>query len=211
MPPLEFLTPFLLATAVFAFVPGTGMLYAVAQTISCGRRAGWWSAFGFHLAGLFHVTAAALGVSALLAVMPVLFVVMKCVGAAYLVWMGIGYLRQPVARPAASGQAGRRTARQALRDSFLVEIFNPKSVLFFMAFLPQYTDPSATLPVWIQVAMLGLVASALFTLSDAILIELSHLATGAMQASADLATILQKIGGVVLIGLGVRLALAETR
>ena len=80
MPSADLLIPFFLASAVFACVPGPGMFYAAAQTLASGRKAGWWSALGFHIAGFGHVAAAAFGVSALLAVVPALFTVMKLVG-----------------------------------------------------------------------------------------------------------------------------------
>ena len=93
VPSAELLIPFFLASAAFACVPGPGMFYAAAQTLASGRRVGWWSALGFHIAGLGHVAAAAFGVSTLLAVVPTLFTVVKLVGAAYLIWLGIRYLR----------------------------------------------------------------------------------------------------------------------
>ncbi len=145
MPPTDLLIPFLLATAVFASVPGSGMLYAAAQTLSLGRSAGWWSALGFHIAGLGHIAAAALGISALLTIVPALFTLMKFAGAVYLVWMGINYLTS--APPKIGGTAAKPTARKALRDSIIVEALNPKTALFYLAFLPQFTDISATLPI----------------------------------------------------------------
>ena len=93
MPAADLLIPFFLTSAVFACVPGPGMFYAAAQTLASGRKAGWWSAVGFHIAGIGHTAAAAFGVSTLLAVVPTLFTVMKLVGAAYLVWLGIKFLR----------------------------------------------------------------------------------------------------------------------
>src|SRR5687768_3968029 len=170
----EPLLPILLATAVFACVPGPGMLYAAAQTLSLGRRAGWWSAVGFHIAGLGQVAVAALGVSTLLAVVPALFIAMKFAGAAYLIWMGVKYLRGPRLSVSAARRSTVPTARRALRDSIIVEALNPKSALFYAAFLPQFTDASAELPVWMQIVVLGLLVNAMFTMTDALLIEMSH-------------------------------------
>src|SRR3546814_736284 len=111
MPSADLLIPFFLASAVFACVPGPSMLYAAARTLASGRRVGWWSALGFHLAGLGHVAAAAFGVSALLAVVPALFTVMKFLGAAYLIWLGISYLRGARAPVSAPRMAPVQTAR----------------------------------------------------------------------------------------------------
>ena len=185
------------------------MLYAAAQTLSLGRRAGWWSAFGFHIAGLGHVAAAALGVSALLAVVPALFAAMKFAGAAYLIWMGVKHLRNPRSRVAAASGSIAPAAHKALRDSVIVEALNPKSALFYLAFLPQFTDASADLPIWTQIVVLGLLVNAMFTVTDAILIEMSHAVATRLSASTRFIFVLQRIGGGMLIALGVKLALAR--
>ncbi|MGF1477599.1 MAG: LysE family translocator [Geminicoccaceae bacterium] len=211
MPSTDLLIPFFVASLIFAFVPGPGMLYAVAQTLARGRRAGWWSALGFHIAGVGHIAAAALGVTALLAVLPTLLIAMKLTGAAYLIWMGIGYVRSPSLSTPAVGREAATTTRKALRDSIVVEALNPKSALFFLVFLPQFTDSSADLPIWFQILLLGLVVNTLFTLSDAILIELSHALASSLSSSEHLLLILKRVGGAVLIGLGAKLALAEPR
>jgi len=210
MPTAELLLPFFLAAAIFACVPGPGMLYAAAQTFSLGRRAGWWSALGFHLAGLGHIAAAAFGVSALLAAVPTLFAAMKFAGAIYLICMGLRYLlSRRLPHPAATA-SDRRTAGKALRDSVIVEILNPKSALFYLTFLPQFTDTSASLPVWMQIAILGLIVNALFTLTDALLIEASHVLATRLGKRADFLIVLRRLGGGVLVALGVKLALARS-
>ena len=209
MPSAELLIPFFVATAVFACVPGPGMLYAAAQTLSLGRRAGWWSALGFHVAGLGHVAAAALGISTLLAVVPALFTAMKLAGAAYLIWMGIKYLKNPRLSVSAAGGSTASTVRKALRDSVIVEALNPKSALFYLAFLPQFTDASAEFPIWMQVVVLGLLVNAMFTMTDAILIEVSHAVATRLRASVRFVFVLRRLGGGLLIALGVKLALAR--
>ncbi len=211
MPSLELLIPFFLTSAIFACVPGPGMLYAAAQTLSLGRRAGWWSALGFHIAGLGHIAAAAFGVSALLAVVPALFTAMKLAGAAYLIWMGLRYLTGGrAALPAAAGR-GRVSARKALRDSVIAETLNPKSALFYLAFLPQFTEASAAFPVWLQIVVLGLVVNLLFSLTDAVLIELSHALASRLGASERILLVLRRVGGGLLILLGARLALTRAQ
>lgn len=209
MPPAEILIPFFLATAAFAFMPGPGMLYAVAQTVALGRRAGWWSAIGFHLAGCCHIAAAALGVSILLTILPALFMTMKLAGAAYLIWMGVKYLRSPATCGLDDASLKHRTHGRALFDSFIVEAVNPKSALFFFLFLPQFTDPTAAFPLWLQIAALGLAANMIFTVSDGILIETSQRIVRRLGASARVISCPQKIGGCLLIGLGLQLALSR--
>ena len=210
MPSADLLIPFFLASAVFACVPGPGMFYAAAQTLASGRKAGWWSALGFHIAGLGHVAAAAFGVSTLLAVVPTLFTVMKLVGAAYLIWLGIKYLRGARLLVSAPRKPPAPTARKALRDSVIVEAMNPKSALFYLAFLPQFTDSSAELPLWVQIVILGMIVNAMFSVTDAILIEMSHVATK-LRSSERFVLALQRLGGGVLITLGVNLALARNQ
>lgn len=211
MPSADLLIPFFLASAVFACVPGPGMFYAAAQTLASGRRAGWWSALGFHCAGLGHVAAAAFGMSTLLAVVPALFTVMKLVGAAYLIWLGIKYLRGARSLVAAPRRPPAPTARKALRDSVIAEAMNPKSALFYFAFLPQFTDSSANLPIWAQIVILGVIVNAMFSVTDTILIEMSHAVATKLRSSDRFVLALQRLGGGVLIALGVNLALARNR
>jgi threonine/homoserine/homoserine lactone efflux protein len=187
------------------------MLYAAAQTLASDRKAGWWSALGFHIAGLGHVAAAAFGVSTLLAVVPTLFTVMKLVGAAYLIWLGIKYLRGARLLVSAPRKPPAPTARKALRDSVIVEAMNPKSALFYLAFLPQFTDSSAELPIWGQIVILGMIVNAMFSVTDAILIEMSHAVATKLRSSQRFVLALQRLGGGVLITLGVNLALARNQ
>lgn len=187
------------------------MFYAAARTLASGRKAGWWSALGFHIAGLGHVAAAAFGVSTLLAVMPSLFTTMKLVGATYLIWLGIKYLRGTRRLVSTPHKPPAPTARKALRDSVIVEAMNPKSALFFLAFLPQFTDPSAELPIWGQIAILGVIVNAMFSVTDAILIEMSHAVATRLRSSERFVLALQRLGGGVLIVLGVNLALARNQ
>ena len=211
MPSADLLIPFFLASAAFACVPGPGMFYAAAQTLASGRKAGWWSALGFHIAGLGQVAAAAFGVSTLLAVVPTLFTVMKLVGAAYLIWLGIKYLRGGRSLITAPRKPPAPTARKALRDSVIVEAMNPKSALFYLAFLPQFTDSSAEFAIWAQIVILGVIVNAMFSVTDAILIETSHAVATKLRSSERFVLALRRLGGVVLITLGANLALARNQ
>ncbi len=209
MPSADLLIPFFVASAIFACVPGPGMFYAAAQTLALGRRAGWYSALGFHLAGFGHIAAAAFGLSVLLQIVPGLFTAMKLVGAAYLVWLGIKYLRRPPPIATMHATSASLTAGKALRGSVVVEALNPKSVLFYLAFLPQFTDPSEEFAIWTQVIVLGAVVNAMFTVTDAILIEMSHSVMRRLKSSARIARNFQRIGGGILVALGLNLAVAR--
>jgi len=209
VPPNDLLLSFFLATAVFAFVPGPGMLYAVAQTLAAGRRAGWRSALGFHLAGYLQIAAAAGGLSALLTAVPALFAAFKLLGAAYLIYLGLRYLLGGRRTLPQAVQPPGRSGRRALRDSFVVELLNPKSALFYLAFLPQFTDPTAAYPLWLQVAILGAAVNLLFSVSDAVLIETAHALASRLRRSASVIRRLRQVGGWILIGLGLHIALQK--
>lgn len=209
MPNIELLLPFFVASAVFACVPGPGMFYAAAQTMALGRRAGWLSALGFHFGGFFHISAAALGLAILLQTIPALFIVVKLAGAGYLIWLGIKYMRGLGFVDPSLGAVKQKTGGRALRDSIVVEILNPKSALFYLAFLPQFTDTTASLPIWAQVLILGAIVNVMFTVTDAICIELSDAAMKRIRASQRVTRAAQGVGGSILVALGLNLALSR--
>lgn len=208
MPGLELLIPFLLATAVFAYMPGPALLYTAAQTMAGGRRAGLMAALGLHLGGYVHVLAAALGLSTILDYVPELYAALKLCGAAYLIWLGIVMLWQKPA-PKMPFEQPRKTKRRALTDSFFVEMLNPKTALFFIAFLPQFADPSAGAPIGLQLLVLGIVVNLAFSSADVITVFLTSLIVRSVQRSNRGIRIIRKMGGLVLVGLGLRLAFAK--
>lgn len=207
MPSLDLLLPFFVATALFACVPGPGMLYAAAQTIARGRRAGWLSALGFHIGGYVHVVAAAFGLSLLLETVPLAYTAVKLAGAAYLVWLGLRFLLSPGA--AVVPRAAATPQRHALRDSIVVEVLNPKTALFYLAFLPQFTDVAAALPVWGQVLILGSIVSVMFSATDAVCILLAAQVARSLAASQWMARGARRLAGGIMIALGLRLATSE--
>lgn len=210
MPPSELLTPFLAATAVFAFTPAPGMLYMAVQTMFHGARAGWLSSFAFHLASYVHIFAAAFGVTVLLKTAPFLLIVLKLVGGCYLIWMGIRLWKRPKLDAPTVQSSKAKHSRQAFRDSLIVEILNPKSALFYFTFLPQFTTSDAVFPVWIQILALGVIANVAFSLTDIVCIVFSRLFAAKAVASARLFTWGRRIGGTILISMGARIA-TDTR
>jgi threonine/homoserine/homoserine lactone efflux protein len=98
---------------------------------------------------------------------------------------------------------------KALRDSIVVEVLNPKTALFYLAFLPQFTDISASLPVWAQILVLGAIVNVMFSITDALCIELSDAMTKRLVASHGAGRFAQRIGGSILIALGVNLAMSR--
>ncbi|MBF9033463.1 LysE family transporter [Rhodobacterales bacterium HKCCE2091] len=214
MPSINLLAAFFVATAIFAYMPGPAMLYAAAQTIARGRRAGWLAALGIHVGGYAHVLAAALGLAVLFDVVPTLYVAVKLAGAAYLVWLG---LRLILARDAAqdapdavaAATAEGRTARRAFRESMLVEVLNPKTAIFYVAFLPQFTDPAAALPIWAQLALLGTFVNVMFSSADVLCVLLADKVTTALRRSAAAGRWVRRAGGSILVALGVNLGLSR--
>jgi threonine/homoserine/homoserine lactone efflux protein len=144
---------FTLAALGLLLIPGPAVLYIVTRSVAQGRKAGLASVLGIELAGLCHSAAAAFGLSAILVASALAFSVVKYVGAAYLVYLGIRALLNKGAQDAGDGAPPRSTS-ELFRKGFVVNILNPKTALFFYAFLPQFVDPSRGSPV-VQILMLG--------------------------------------------------------
>lgn len=208
MPSLAHLLPFFVATLLIAVIPGPAILYTVAQTLARGRAAGFRAAAGIAVGDLVHVAAAAAGLSAIFRWSPTLFLVVKIFGAAYLVWMGIRMVKSRHAGDALP-QVAKKTARRAFAESVVVELLNPKTALFFIAFLPQFIDPAAGLPVWAQFVVLGLVVNAVFFAMDVAAILLTDQAMARLRRSERAARWLRVGSGSALVGLGAHMALSR--
>ena len=143
LPPWPLLSAFLVASLLLAITPGPGVLYIVTRSIAQGRRAGLASVAGVAVGNLANALGAALGLAALFAVSSTAFVLVKYAGAAYLVYLGIRIIRNPAPRRAVEAPARAATAR-ALRDGLVVALLNPKTTVFFAAFLPQFMAADAS-------------------------------------------------------------------
>lgn len=206
MPPIELLIPFLIATSVFAFTPGPGMFYMAIQTMAHGAKAGWLSSLAFHIASYLHIFLAAFGVTVLLAAAPVLLVLIKLAGAAYLIWMGLRMLMMKPAHPPAQKAYVKRPSSQAFKDSLIVELLNPKSALFYFAFLPQFTSQDAAAQVWLQIILLGTIANVMFSITDIVCIASARSVSLWVSSPAKVAAWGRKIGGGMLIAMGTKVA-----
>lgn len=204
VPPDHLLFAFVVATAAFAFVPGPSMLYAAARTVAAGRRAGLMASLGLHCGGYVHIFAAAAGLTLLLEAVPTLYVVVKLAGAAYLVWIGVGMLLNRGGHGAPV--VATTSARRAFVQSVVVEVFNPKTAIFYVAFVPQFTDPAAAAPVWMQFVVLGAIVNVLFGLGDLVAVMLAGLLSRRFAASSRVAAWTNRVAGAILVGLGLRLA-----
>jgi len=209
MPNIDLLISFFLASAIFAYIPGPAMLYATAQTIGGGKRAGWMAALGIHLGGYVHVVAAAFGLAILFKTVPTVYLVLKFVGAAYLIWLGIGLFRSGLPVNVTPDALPVKSPVKAFAESAMVEVFNPKTALFFLAFLPQFTDASAGLPIWAQLLILGTIVNVMFSSADVVCVLLSTQLMGFLNRSKKANRWAQRIGGGLLVGLGINLATSQ--
>jgi threonine/homoserine/homoserine lactone efflux protein len=196
---------FFLAALLLALTPGPGMAYVVARTAAGGRAEGLASCVGTGVGGMFHVCAAALGLSLLLAQSAQAFLVVKYVGAAYLLYLGIRLL---LARsPAAPGGVVAGGARRALFEGILVETLNVKTALFFLAFLPQFlVSGSEPVP---QLVVMGTACVALNTLADLGAVLGAVRLLGAGPTARRRSGLLRKVSGLTLVGLGLYVAAAR--
>ena len=197
---------FLFAALVLAVTPGPGIAYVVARTVAGGRAAGLASCIGTGLGGMLHVLAAALGLSLVLAQSAVAFNLVKYLGAAYLVYLGVRMLlrRESGVEVAPVSPGG---ARRALLDGVVVEALNVKTALFFIAFLPQFV--AASEPLVGQLVMLGSICVALNTAVDAAAVFAAERLLRSSTARSVRARLLTWTSGLTMIGLGAFLALAR--
>ena len=139
MPDSASLLTFTAAALVVLLIPGPGVLYIVARSVTQGRRAGIVSVLGLSAGALVHVLAATIGLSAILLASATAFNVVKLLGAAYLIWLGLNAIFGRRAEPNA-GTAMTRSAAGLFWDGVIISVFNPKIAVFFLAFLPQRSE-----------------------------------------------------------------------
>ena len=198
---------FLAAALLLAATPGPGIFYVLARTLAGGRREGFQSSFGTFFGGLFHVFAAALGVSAILAASAIAFRTVKYAGAAYLVFLGIKMIRSrntelPTATAAPKGSA--------FRQGVLTEALNPKTALFFLSFIPQFIAPERD-HIFLQFAVLGIISVALNTAADLLVVSLAAPLEHKLKSSARFRRSQRTASGLGMIGLGAYLAFSDSQ
>ena len=208
MPDLTQFFLYLAAALLLAITPGPGIFYVAARSLAGGRAEGIASSFGTALGGLVHVLAGALGVSALVLASAELFTALKWLGAAYLVWLGVRTMMAARRDIPGADPAPAMGARRAFREGVVVEALNPKTAAFFLAFIPQFLDPSAG-PVAVPFIVLGAISVTLNTLADIVVaIGASRIREGAASRPAFIRR-LREISGASMIALGAGLALAK--
>jgi threonine/homoserine/homoserine lactone efflux protein len=199
------LAVFALASFLLIIVPGPAVLYVVTRSIAQGRRAGLVSMLGIETGGLVHVAAAAIGLSAVIASSAAAFTVVKLAGAAYLIYLG---LRRLVVRDDALPEVatGGRSGKRLFAQGIVVNVLNPKTAVFFLAFLPQFVDPAKG-TVTLQFLVLGLIFVAVAVLSDGAYALVAGTAGDWLRGSERVHRLLSRFSGAVFLGLGVTAAL----
>lgn len=200
------------ATLILLLIPGPAVMYIVTRSAVQGRRAGLVSVAGIHVGTIVHVVAAMIGLSAVLAASATAFGIVKLVGAAYLVWLGIESLRSY--RLGRSGDASVvvdiRPLRRVFVDGAVLNILNPKTAIFFLSFVPQFVDPSSGHPVR-DVAVLGAVFILLGIGSDSGFALAGGWIGGRLRSSRTLQRRKDAVAGFTYIGLGAATAFSGNR
>src|SRR6266700_7887412 len=174
---------FFAAALILAITPGPGIFYVLARSLAGGKREGVQSSFGTFAGGLFHVFAAALGVSAILAASAVAFHTVKYAGAAYLVFLGIRMIRsRNTSLPSDVAAEATAPSGGAFRQGIFTEALNPKTALFFLSFIPQFIAPERG-HIFLQFATLGILSVTLNTAADLLVVAL---ASRALRSTTDL-------------------------
>jgi threonine/homoserine/homoserine lactone efflux protein len=197
---------FLFAATLLAMTPGPGIAYVVARTVSGGRTEGIASCFGTAIGGLVHILAAAFGLSMIVARSALAFSIIKYLGAAYLIYLGIVTLRSR-STSTELPTLQRLGAGKALRDGIVVEALNVKTAMFFLAFIPQFVSTHHALAP--QFVLLGAICVALNTSADVLAVMLADrfVASGAARRARE--RLMSRVSGITMLCLGCYLALAK--
>ncbi|WP_246263658.1 LysE family translocator [Caulobacter soli] len=198
---------FVSASFLLLAIPGPSVLYIFARSIEQGRLAGFISIIGIHAATLVHVLVAVLGLSAILASSTLAFNVIKYAGAAYLIWLGVKRILSHAPAVEAPLDPKPRKYSRLLGDGFVVNLLNPKTALFFLAFLPQFVDLNRP-HVPMQIGALGLIYIILGLITDSSYALIAGIAAGWLKKNRRFLTVERQVSGVLLIGLGLTAAFA---
>ena len=200
---------FLIASLALLLTPGPAVLYIVARSINQGRMAGIVSVLGVETANFFHASAAALGLSAILLSSTLAFDIVKYLGAAYLIYLGV---RKIVASEnAAKAEAGKQeNLSRIYSQGFVVNLFNPKTALFFFAFLPQFVNTSNG-NITLQIFLLGIIFVVMAVITDSAYAIISSSIADQLNANQNFARNQRYFTGLIYIGLGVVTAFTGSR
>jgi threonine/homoserine/homoserine lactone efflux protein len=198
---------FFIAALALAATPGPGIFYVLARTLAGGRGEGILSSLGTFAGGLFHVVAAAFGISAILAASAVAFHAVKYAGAVYLIWLGIRMIRTSNEELPAGTFV---PTRGAFVQGIVTEILNPKTALFFLSFIPQFISPRLG-HIFLQFLIFGAVTVVMNTSADLLVVSLAVPLGGKLKSSAAFRRRQRMASGIGMIGLGAYVALNDSK
>jgi threonine/homoserine/homoserine lactone efflux protein len=202
MPHGATLLAFAATALVLLLIPGPAVLYIVSQSVEHGRRAGLVATLGVHAGTMVHIAAAALGLSAILVSSSLAFAAVRLVGAAYLIYLGLRTLLDRSGGEGTATPPREAWLARIFRQGVLVNVTNPKTALFFFAFLPQFVDPhGAAVPE--QIVALGLTFALLGLVTDSLWGIAAGSAAGWVKGRSAVRNVQRWITGCVFIGLGV--------
>ncbi|MBK6851031.1 MAG: LysE family translocator [Burkholderiales bacterium] len=213
LPPLPLLLAFLGASLALALTPGPGVLYIVARTLAQGRASGLASVAGVGLGNFANALLAAFGVAALLAVSALAFEALKWAGALYLIWLGLQQWRSAATLPAldtATVQIAPASTSRTLREGIVVSLLNPKTTLFFAAFLPQFISASG-LGAMAQSVTLSALFVAIAACTDSAYVLLAAWVAPRLTRARGAQRWGKRAAGSAFIGLGLLTALSGRR
>jgi threonine/homoserine/homoserine lactone efflux protein len=205
MPSLDTYALFIATALALLAIPGPAVLYVVGRSIDQGRTAGLASVLGITTGTIVHITAATVGLSSLILASKVAFDAVRYVGAAYLILLGVRRLLTR-GQEEAVGARPPRTLRRLYSQGLVVNLLNPKTIVFIFAFIPQFVDVGAG-HVWLQILLLGLTFAGLGLMSDSLYAIVAGTVADRLRGTPLVARVERWFGGTVLIGLGVASAL----
>ena len=205
MPSLSTYALFIATALALLAIPGPAVLYVVSRSIDQGRSAGLSSVLGITTGTVVHVTLATVGLSSLVLASKVAFDAVRYIGAAYLIFLGV---RRLLTRHVEQDDANRppRSRRDLYTQGLIVNLLNPKTIVFIFAFIPQFVDVNAG-HVWLQIMLLGLTFAGLGLASDSLYAVVAGTVADRLRGTPVIARVERWFGGSVLIGLGVAAAI----
>ncbi len=205
MPDFKQLSLFFSAALLLAITPGPGLLYVLTRSLAGGRRQGSLSSLGTFVGGLVHVVAAAMGISAVLATSAMAFSAVKYAGAGYLVFLGVKMIRARHETPSGSNDSGG--TKSSFVQGIWTEVLNPKTALFFLAFIPQFVSPARG-HLFVQFVVLGAISVTLNTCADLTVANFAGLISERLKRNRELQARQRVASGVGMIGMGAFVAVS---
>ncbi|WP_394782347.1 LysE family transporter [Undibacterium sp.] len=196
---------FVVTVLLFLAIPGPGLLGIIAAAGKDGRRAGFAATLGVVGGDWIHMLLAGIGVAALLQANPVIFKGIQYLGAAYLIYLGIGLLRTKIEGKATGADAEASVGSHHLRRLFVITLMNPKAIVFYMAFFPLFINPEQHHGAWTLLAM-GLTVSSLTILFCFSVVLLVNVITSRLKNNTRISQLAHRVAGVALIGFGIKLS-----